>query len=105
MLDKVLKELDEADLDPRSLIKVVLKGEVDIETEKDPDYIRLNLENRFYFVKVDDETDLHVDYSDYAYDASLKGEYVRMIEAADDIPDADKPEVIRIGLKALALEG
>ena len=105
MLDKVLKELEEADLDPRSLIKVVLKGEVDIETEKDPDYIRLNLENRFYFVKVDDETDLHVDYSDYAYDASLKGEYVRMIEAADDIPDADKPEVIRIGLKALALEG
>ncbi len=104
MLEKVMAELEEAGIDPRSLVKIVLMGNVDIEAEKSPEYIRLNLEDRFYFVKVEDKTEFHVDYSDYAYDASLKGEYVRMIEAADDIPEVDKPDIIRIGLKAISGE-
>ena len=47
---------------------------------------------------------VHIKDSRYAYDASLKGEYVRMIEASTDISDSDKPEVIRMGLKAIAGE-
>ena len=33
----------------------------------------------FYFEKVKDRTTLRVDYSDYEKDASLKGEFIRMV--------------------------
>ena len=104
MLQRVEKRIEQEDIDTRSLVKIVLNGAVDIEAEKDPDYIRLRFEDSFYFVKISDETEYKVDYADYAYDASLKGEYVRMIEASTDISDSDKPEVIRMGLKAIAGE-
>ncbi len=104
IIDKVTAHLADMDIDSGSLLKIVLKGEVDIETEKDTDHIYKNFEDRFYFVKIDDTTKYKVDYSDYALDASLKGEYVRMIQEAADISESDKPEVIRIGLMAIAGE-
>ena len=104
IIDKITMTLSEEDMDHGSLIKIVLKGDVDIEVEKDLEYIYKNFEDRFYFVKIYDETGYKVDYSDYALDASLKGEYVRQIRAATDISEADKPEVIRMGLMAIAGE-
>ncbi len=104
IIDKVTVTLAGEDIDSGSLLKIVLKGDVDIEIEKDTDHIYKNFEDRFYFVKVSDETGYKVDYTDYALDASLKGEYVRMIEAAEDISEADKPEVIRMGIMAIANE-
>ncbi len=104
IIDKITMTLTGEDIDSGSLLKIVLTGDVDIEIEKDEDHIYKNFEDRFYYVKVTDETKYKVDYSDYALDASLKGEYVRMIQAAEDIADSDKPEVIRMGLMAIANE-
>ncbi len=104
IIDKITITLSGEDIDSGSLLKIVLTGDVDIEIEKDEEHIRKNFEDHFYYVKVSDETRYKVDYSDYALDASLKGEYVRMIQAAEDIAEADKPEVIRMGLMAIAGE-
>ena len=101
IIDRITTKLAEDETGSENLLKIVLKGEVDIEIEKDIDHIYKNFEDIFYFVKIDDETRYKVDYSDYALDASLKGEYVRMIEACTDITDQDKAEVIRIGLMAI----
>ncbi len=102
--DKITEEISGQDIDSRSLVKIVLNGQLDIEAEKDTDYLTKRFEDNYYFVKVEDETGYIVDYADYALDASLKGEYVRMIEAASDISELDKPEVIRMGLMAIAGE-
>ncbi len=101
MADRIRDRLKEEDIDHRSLVKIVLTGNVDIEAEKDEDYLLKCFEEDYYFVKISDETSYHVDYSEYALEASLKGEYVRQIQAASDIPESDKADVIRIGLKAL----
>ena len=104
IIDKITMTLSGQDIDSGSMLKIVLTGYADIEMEKDEDHIYKNFEDRFYYVKISDETRYKVDYSDYVLDASLKGEYVRMIQAAEDIADADKSEVIRMGLMAIAGE-
>ena len=104
IVDRISSMLSDRDISGRSMVKLILTGSVDIEAEKDIDYILKSFEDRYYYLKISDESGYSVDYTDYSLDASLKGEYVRLIQAADDISEADKPEVIRMGLMAIAGE-
>lgn len=104
----IIKLIDEAlklyPVGSRNLLKLSLTGNVDIECEKDTDYLLKHYEPLFYFMKIYDESKLKVNYEDYRLDASLKGEFVRSIIAATDISEADKPAVIRMGIRAIAGE-
>lgn len=85
-----------------SLVKFVLEGEVDVECELETDYLEEQFADYFYFVKVYDETRLSVNYKDYELDASLKGEFVRLVSASE-LSEEGKALVIRTGI--LALQG
>ncbi len=86
------------------LVKIVLTGGVDVESEMDLTYLAKRLEPDFYFVKIADETTLRVDAAHYLLDESLKGEFVRTVMAAEDLPEEEKAAVIRYGLRAIAGE-
>ena len=45
-----------------------------------------------------------MDYSAFALDESLKGEFVRTVMAAEDLQEEEKAEIIRYGIQALAGE-
>jgi hypothetical protein len=81
----------------------VLQGAVDVESELNTDYLAELFADYFYVVKVEDETKLSVNYSDYEKDESLKGEFIRMV-LASDLGEVQKSEVIRCGLMALSGE-
>ena len=85
-----------------SLVKFVLKGEVDVECELETDFLEEQFADYFYFCKVYDETKIKVNYQDYEKDASLKGEFVRLVSASD-LSEEEKALVIRTGI--LALQG
>ena len=87
----------------KSLVKFVLTGEVDVECELDTQFLEEQFQDYFYFEKVYDETRLLVNYSDYEKDASLKGQFVRLVYASD-LSDEEKSKVIRTGILALAGE-
>ena len=87
----------------KSLVKFVLTGEVDVECELDTDFLEEQFLDYFYFEKVYDRTRLMVNYSDYEKDASLKGEFVRMVSPSD-LSEEEKSKVIRMGILALAGE-
>lgn len=89
---------------PRHMLKIVLTGEVDVSCEKDTDLLTRRFSDRFYFVKVYDETKYKVNAEDYRLDESLKGEFVRNVLAADGISEEDKMAVISYGIRALAGE-
>ena len=95
------RQLDEAGCDKRSLVKIVLNGAVDISCEKNVGYLIKRLEDRFYFVKIADDTVFKVDYESFTYDESLKGEFVRIVEAAKDLEQEDKADIIRLGINML----
>ena len=86
----------------KSLVKFVLTGEVDVECELEPAFLEEQFGDYFYFIKVYDETKLMINYKDYEKDASLKGEFIRMVSASD-LSEEEKAQVIRTGL--LALQG
>ena len=87
-----------------SLMKLILTGEVDVECEKDIAYLTKKYEDRFYFLKIYDETGLHVNYDDFALDVSLKGEFVRTVKQDDTLSEKDKADIIRCGIRILAGE-
>ena len=86
------------------LWKLILTGQVDIACEKDLTYLQQRFADRCYVLKVEDRTRLAVDYRAYALDASLKGEFVRLVEHDGTLDEQEKAEIIRCGIQALAGE-
>jgi len=101
MIEEVKKTLKKENITSNDLVKIVLTGKVDVDFEKDTDFIRHTLEGDYYFVKVYDKTEIYVDPKDYMLDKSLKGEFVRQVLSSDEISDEEKGEVIKFGLNAL----
>lgn len=87
----------------QNLVKIILVGKVDISSERDIDYLLKKYNEEFYYVKIYDKTTLRINYLDYENDASLKGEFIRMI-LRENLTEEEKKEIIITGLKALAGE-
>lgn len=104
MIARAKLALQDAGCSDDSLIKIVLKGMLDVECEKDVTYLLSRFRPRFYFVKVYDETTLKIDIDDYLLDESLKGEYVRQVMADASLSEEDKKIIIRYGLQAITGE-
>ena len=84
-----------------SLVKIELTGTLDVECEKNTDYLCKQFESGFFAFKIKDCTQYKVDYMSYEHDVSLKGEFIRNVMAREDINEQDKAEIIRYGLQAL----
>ncbi len=82
------------------IVKVIITGTVDEETELDWDYLEHKIANRFYFAKLADLTEVKIDYTKYAQDISFKGEFIRTV-AALDLNDEDKNRIIMMGINAI----
>jgi hypothetical protein len=104
MVSKATEELLKECPNNDSLVKIVLKGMLDVECEKDVDYFQSSFNSRYYFAKVYDETSLKINENDYLLDESLKGEYVRQVLADESLSEDEKKIIIRYGLQAIAGE-
>ncbi len=104
MIERVAVSLKEMECEESALVKIILTGTVDVECEKDVDYILARFKSQYFFVKIYDETSLKIDANDYMLDESLKGEYVRMIMQDTTLSEEDKAIIIRYGLQVLAGE-
>ena len=100
---KMEKAISDSEYSSRSMVKFVLVGEVDVDCEINTDFLKDMFEEYFYYEKVYDETRLLINYSEYEKDASLKGEFIRMV-LGSDMTEEQKSEVIRCGISALSGE-
>jgi len=101
ILSKTESALSNSNATERDLVKIVLKGEVDVECEKEPEYIVNTLKDNYFFVKLYDESRLSVNYDSYMLDESLKGEFVRLVKASD-LSDEEKANVIKQGIYVIS---
>lgn len=99
----IREALLQADISKESAVKVVLIGTFDAEDEKNIPFLEEAFLDEFYAVRVKDETKLRVDYSRYEGDLSLKGEFIRLVNASD-LPKERKARIIRAGIAALRNE-
>lgn len=100
---KIEAAINENQYSNRSLVKIVLTGELDVECEINTEYLAELFTEYFYYLKVVDETTLLIRYQDYEKDESLKGEFVRTVMRSD-MTEEQKTEVIRCGILALSGE-
>ena len=84
-----------------SLVKLTLTGTYTLETQKDLHFLKTMLEGRFYFLKISDESRLKIRRESYEHDASLKGEFIRLVMASDRT-DEEKEAMICCGIRALS---
>ena len=101
MISKIKKDASGLSVKSDDMIKVVLTGDTSMECEKDVEYIRTNLSEEFYMVKVEDNTRTSLNVRQYLYDESLKGEFVRCVLKDETLNDEDKAQIIRYGIDAL----
>ena len=91
------------EVSPESLVKFVLRGSFTTQTQKDLEFLRRILEERFYFVKIKDESRFFIDPMSYEHDVSLKGEFIRLVMASDRTEE-EKARMICCGISALSSE-
>lgn len=101
MAEKIRQDLAKGKYRQEDLLKIVLTGALDVACEKNTNYLLSMFSGDYYFVKLYDETTLRVDMEDFKYDESLKGEFVRTVLSADEMPQEEKAAVIRLGLQIL----
>ena len=87
--------------DTENLLRVILKGEVTIDNYSLESDLQKMLERDYYCVSVKDKTTSKINIEKYQKDLSLKGEFVRLVYADDNLSDEEKSKIIRVGLKAL----
>ena len=102
VLNSVKTGINESGATGKDLLKIVLKGETDVDSECDTDYILNSVKDDHYHVKIKNESTVRVDYGSFMLDKSLKGEFVRLCSADDSISDAEKGEIIKLGLSVIA---
>ncbi len=104
MVQRVEAAIQKEHCAPSALIKIVLKGALDVECEKDLSYLQSCFAQHFYFAKVQDETTRKIDPEQYRLDTSLKGEYVRQVLADGALSEEDRAAILHYGLRAIAGE-
>ena len=91
------------DIPQADLVKFVLRGMYTLQTQKDPVFWQKALSQRFWFVKIYDESRLQIDREDYIHDVSLKGEFVRLV-LSSGCGETEKARIISCGIRALSGE-
>lgn len=86
-----------------SLVKFTLTGAYTLETQKDLHFLRKSVEPLFWFVKIKDESRFQIEKETYEHDASLKGEFIRLVMASDK-SEEEKARIICCGIQALSGE-
>ena len=83
------------------LVRLVLTGDRPPEFYPDLKAITDRFTDRYYYFEVKDESKLRIDPEAYAYDKSLKGEFIRLVYSREDLSPEMKDKIIRCGINAL----
>ena len=97
-INKAKKQL--YDVDSQDMVKFVLTGERELDDELDVQRFLRYFDSKFFFVKCYDHTKTLIDYDSFQYDKSLKGEFVRLVQA-QDMDEDEKAKIIELGIKAI----
>ena len=100
-MDAINETAQREHLPHEDFVKFVLVGEMALASEKDLDYLNQWIQDDYYTVKVTDKTKIRIDYEDYQNDASLRGEFVRLVQADEKLSDEEKAQMIQYGIRAL----
>ncbi|WP_027437527.1 metallophosphoesterase family protein [Lachnospira multipara] len=104
VIDLINEGINETTVTENNILKIVLAGEILVESDINLEVISRHFNNCYYCVKIVNDTRFKLNYSDYAHEESLKGEFVREVANDSSLSNEEKLNIINIGIKALSNE-
>ena len=98
-IGRALRSSEAAESD---LIRLELTGELEYGCSPDPALIRGEWADCYHYFDYVSSAVPVVHSEDFLCDATLKGEFVRVVSAAEDLDEAMKAKILRCGLRALS---
>lgn len=83
------------------IVRLEIVGRRAPELTIDTSYLTSCWSDRFFYFEVKDSSRTDLSSDSFIHDKSLKGEFIRLCAGRTDLSDADREEIIRIGLCAL----
>lgn len=88
------------DISSSDYVKVVLEGQIEEDVDIDINYLSTKITGQFYTSKIEDKSEIKIDYMKYEHDLSLKGEFIRCVQELE-LTEQEKSKAIRMGIHAL----
>ena len=102
--ERISSALSSSPAQARDLVRLELTGNLEYSCSPDPALIRAEWEDGYHYFDCVDNTVPVVHSEDFLCDATLKGEYVRIVSAAGGLDENERAAVLRCGLRALSGE-
>lgn len=99
--DKINEAIKACCYGGNNLVKIILTGSVDVECDVNTELLTARFQDEFYYTRIKNASVYNIDYEMFANDQSLKGEFVRRVQAEDTLTKEEKAQVIRYGILAL----
>lgn len=101
IMQAILQEIEERNCKNTDALNITLVGTIDFSDDVGLSYIRQVLEEEFYKVRVHDRRKPKVEYEEYQYSTSLKGEFIRIVNEEKELDEEKKEKIIKCGIDFL----
>lgn len=100
-LKKIEVEMEKAGIVKEDSLRIILKGKKGLEQERKLRYLQLQLQDSVFFLEIRDECELSWNREEAMQEKSLKGEFLRVLAAADNLSKEEQEEIIALGMGLL----
>lgn len=100
-LKKIEDEMEKAGISKEDSLRIILKGKKGLEQERNLRYLQLQLQDSVFFLEIQDESELSWNREEAMKEKSLKGEFLRVLAAADNLSKEEQEEIIALGMGLL----
>ena len=100
-LKKIEAEMEKAGISKEDSLRIILKGIKGLEQERNLRYLQLQLQDSVFFLEIQDESELSWNREEAMKEKSLKGEFLRVLAAADNLSKEEQEEIIALGMGLL----
>lgn len=100
-LKKIEGEMEKAGISKEDSLRIILKGKKGLEQERNLRYLQLQLQDSVFFLEIQDESELSWNREEAMKEKSLKGEFLRVLAAADNLSKEEQEEIIALGMGLL----
>ena len=100
-LKKIEVEMEKAGIVKEDSLRIILKGKKGLEQERNLRYLQLQLQDSVFFLEIQDGCELSWNREEAMKEKSLKGEFLRVLAAADTLSKEEQEEIIALGMGLL----
>ena len=100
-LKKIEEEMEKASISKEDSLRIILKGKKGLEQERNLRYLQLQLQDSVFFLEIQDGSELSWNREEAMKEKSLKGEFLRVLAAADNLSKEEQEEIIALGMGLL----